>query len=65
MRGVMIAAGLALSALATSACHRQSDFDAAYNSQSDQAMQAASSMEAEMQQRLNVSSAAGHGVSAQ
>jgi hypothetical protein len=61
---MMIAAVLALSALA-SACHRQSDFDEAYNSQSDQAVQAASSMEAEMQQRLNASSAAGHGVSAQ
>lgn len=54
-----------LAVLALSACHRQSDFDTAYQSQSDQAMQAASSMEAEMQQRLNASSAAGHGVSAQ
>jgi outer membrane lipoprotein-sorting protein len=61
MRSLMVIAAV----LVLSACHRQSDFDEAYKSQSDQAVQAASSMEAEMQQRLNASSAAGHGVSAQ
>ena len=49
---------------ALSACHRQPDFDEHYRQQSDQAMQAASSMEQELQTRLDASSAAGNGVSA-
>jgi hypothetical protein len=54
-----------LAVLALAACHRQSNFDEAYSRQSDQAMQAASSMEADLQTRLDASSAAGHGVTAQ
>lgn len=44
------------------ACHHQPDFDEKYRQQQDQAMESASSMEAELQTRLNASSAAGHGV---
>jgi hypothetical protein len=56
-RGVVLAL-----ALAACACHRQSDFDERYQQQSQQAMEAASSMEEELQTRLDASSAAGHGV---
>jgi len=46
------------------ACHRQSDFDERYRQQSDQAMLAASSMEQDLQTRLNAASAAGNAITA-
>ncbi len=46
------------------ACHRQSDFDERYRQQSDQAMLAASSMEQDLQTRLDAASAAGNAITA-
>jgi len=63
MRWGVLGAMAALS-LGLGACHRQNDFDERYHQQSDQAMQAASSMEQELQTRLDASSAAGNTVSA-
>ncbi|MDE1917305.1 MAG: hypothetical protein KGJ57_14645 [Sphingomonadales bacterium] len=51
--------------MAACACHHRDDFDERYQKQSDQAVAAASSMEEELQTRLDASSAAGHGVAAQ
>lgn len=59
-RRVMVLALLA----GLAACHSEPDFDEKYRQNSEQAAQAASSMEAELQQRLDVSSAAGNGVTA-
>ncbi len=60
MRGWLVLGAMA----ALCACHRQPDFDETYRQHQDQAMLAASSMEQELQTRLDASSAAGRGVSA-
>lgn len=65
MGRVLRRGSVVLLVMAVCACHHRDDFDERYQKQTDQAMEAASSMEKELQTRLDASSAAGHGVEAE